>query len=314
MCALFGFLDYGHKLPVRVLQRLVQLLANASEVRGSHACGIAYNQGNQLTIYKRPKTAHKLHLRIPKGTSAVMGHTRFTTQGSEKQNYNNHPFRGTAGTAFALAHNGVLYNDRSLRCEKHLPETRIETDSYVAVQLLEQHGKLDFDSLRNMAEDVSGNFVFTLLDADNSLWFVKGDNPLYILHFPELGLYIYASTEDIMHTALCNMVFMILPHEVIAIDEGELMHIDPDGTIERSTFRPSYYIPRLRWSLEDLCGLDDAAEEDDSFAMLVDMAGYFGITEDEVRYMREMGYSYDEIEEFLMVPGAYETALLNGEI
>ena len=48
--------------------------------------------------------------------------------------------------------------------------------------------------------------------------------------------------------------------------------------------------------------------------MLVDMAGYFGITEDEVRYMREMGYSYDEIEEFLVCPGAYETALMNGEI
>ena len=314
MCALFGFLDYGHKLPVRVLQRLVQLLANASEVRGSHACGIAYNQGNQLTIYKRPKPAHKLHLRIPKGTSAVIGHTRFTTQGSEKQNYNNHPFRGTAGTAFALAHNGVLYNDRSLRWEEHLPETRIETDSYVAVQLIEAERKLNFDSLRSMAEAVSGNFTFTLLDADNHLWFVKGDNPLYILHFPELGLYIYTSTEDIMHTALCNMVFMILPHEVIDIDEGELMNITPDGTIERSTFRPSYYIPRLKWSLEDIYGLEDAAEDDDSFALLVDMAGYFGITEDEVRYMREMGYSYDEIEEFLMVPGAYETALLNGEI
>ena len=62
-----------------------------------------------------------------------------TTQGSEKRNCNNHPFEGHCGKeAFALAHNGVLYNDRELRREQHLPTTPIETDTYVAVQLLEQ--------------------------------------------------------------------------------------------------------------------------------------------------------------------------------
>lgn len=314
MCALFGYLDYGHKIPWRVLQKLVQSLANASEVRGHHASGIAYIKDDSLTIFKRPKPAHKMRFRIPKGTTAVMGHTRFTTQGSQKMNYNNHPFRGHAETDFALAHNGVLYNDRSLRMERSLPFTQIETDSYVAVQLLEKQGKLNFDSLKSMAEDVSGNFVFTLLDMGNSLWFVKGDNPLYILHFPELGLYIYTSTEEIMHAALCNTAFMILPYEVVDIDEGELMHIHSNGIIERSKFEPHYYLPRFKWSLHDIYGFDDEPAEDDSFAMLIDMAGYFGITEDEVRYMRDMGYTYDEIEEFLMVPGAYETALMNGEL
>jgi predicted glutamine amidotransferase len=34
---------------------------------------------------------------------AVMGHTRMTTQGDEKHNYNNHPFPGFAGdTAFCF--------------------------------------------------------------------------------------------------------------------------------------------------------------------------------------------------------------------
>lgn len=104
MCALFGYLDYGHQLSPKVLQKLVQALANASEVRGNHASGIAYNRDNHLTVFKRPKPAHKLKFRLPDGTAAVMGHTRFTTQGCEKQNYNNHPFRGNAGTDFALAH------------------------------------------------------------------------------------------------------------------------------------------------------------------------------------------------------------------
>ena len=56
MGALFGYLDYGHQLSPKILQKLVQALANASEVRGNHASGIAYNRDNHLTIYKRPKT------------------------------------------------------------------------------------------------------------------------------------------------------------------------------------------------------------------------------------------------------------------
>ena len=47
------------------------------------------------------------------------------------------------GDTNALAHNGVLYNDRELRREQHLPTTPIETDSYIAVQLLEQGQQLD---------------------------------------------------------------------------------------------------------------------------------------------------------------------------
>ena len=127
MCALFGFLNYGKRVPWKILQKLVQALANASEVRGHHAVGIAYNKADTLTIFKRPKLAHKLHFRIPQGTAAVMGHTRLTTQGDQKFNQNNHPFRGKAGTEFALAHNGVLYNDDQLRRQLNLPDTQIET-------------------------------------------------------------------------------------------------------------------------------------------------------------------------------------------
>ena len=114
----------------------------------------------KMTIFKRPKPAHKLRFNTPSGTKAVMGHTRMTTQGNEKFNYNNHPFYGHADKNFAVAHNGVLYNDIELRKEKHLPKTKIETDSYVAVQLIEQQGKLNFDALKNMAESVQGSFCF----------------------------------------------------------------------------------------------------------------------------------------------------------
>ena len=47
------------------------------------------------------------------------------------------------GDTNALAHNGVLYNDNELRRKQNLTPTPIETDSYIAVQLLEQGQQLD---------------------------------------------------------------------------------------------------------------------------------------------------------------------------
>jgi len=96
----------------------------------------------------------KFHL--PLGVHYVIGHTRMTTQGSEKQNCNNHPFRGLAGRdKFALAHNVVLCNDHILQKVHHLPATPIKTDSYAAVQLLEKYGELSFDSLTAMVSSTS---------------------------------------------------------------------------------------------------------------------------------------------------------------
>ena len=72
--------------------------------------------------------------------------------------------RDKLGITYALAHNGVLWNDKELRIAENLPLTSVETDSYIAVQLLEQQKALDFDSLKAMAEKVEGSFVFTVLD------------------------------------------------------------------------------------------------------------------------------------------------------
>ena len=129
MCAVFGFLDYKGKTSNVTLKKLIHYLSVAAEVCGTDATGIAYVRDGSMVTYKKPKPAHKVKLFFPRDTRAVIGHTRFTTQGSEKRNCNNHPFEGHCGTeAFALAHNGVLYNDRELRREQHLPPTPIENE------------------------------------------------------------------------------------------------------------------------------------------------------------------------------------------
>ena len=79
MCSLFGFLDYQGIIPHKMLRKLTQELATAAEERGTDAAGISYVKDGKITIFKRPKPAHKLHFNPPEGTRALMGHTRLTT-------------------------------------------------------------------------------------------------------------------------------------------------------------------------------------------------------------------------------------------
>lgn len=241
MRALYDWLDCGKKLPHRLLKELTQALANAAEERGTDAAGISYVKNGHVTIYKRPKPTHKIKFNIPEHTVAVMGHTRLATQGDKENNFNNRPFFGKADRSFAFAHNGILYNDTALRKACNLPKTKIETDSYVAVQLIEKYGSLDFDSLRNMAEDVMGNFVFTILDEDNTLYFVKGNNPLYLIYFERFGLYVYASTKSIMDKALKSVGLQSEKPAIIKVCEGDIISINADSKIDSGRFTPEDY-------------------------------------------------------------------------
>ncbi|WP_449073347.1 class II glutamine amidotransferase [Ruminococcus sp.] len=310
MCAVFGFLNYKGKISNAVLKKLIHYLSVAAEIRGTDATGIAYVRDGNMVTYKKPKPAHKIKLFFPKDTRAVIGHTRFTTQGSEKRNCNNHPFEGHCGTeSFALAHNGVLYNDKELRREQHLPPTSIETDTYVAVQLLEQGQNLDAENIKHMAELVEGSFVFTILRNDNTLFLVKGNNPLTLYHFPALGLYVYASTKSILDNALQKIRMTEKVCEV-RTDEGEIIEITPDGKLNRSDFEMQDYIHSLfnpyNWNQLDYAKwwMEDEREE-----LLLEYCGTFGVSEEEVQLLLEVGYDPDEIEELLMDTEAMEEAL-----
>ncbi|MBR4627280.1 MAG: glucosamine 6-phosphate synthetase [Ruminococcus sp.] len=306
MCALFGWLDYKKIVPYRVLKKLTQALGNAAEERGTDAAGISYINNGKVVIYKRPKPAHKLHFSPPEGTTAVMGHTRMTTQGDGKLNYNNHPFPGTAGdTSFAFAHNGVLWNDKELRRDKLIPDSYIETDSYIGVQLIEKQGMLDFESLKYMAETVEGNFTFTVLDDRNCLSIIKGSNPMCLLHFPVLGLYVYASTESIMKNALGKIGLYKFASERISTEEGDILCIDRNGNITRSEFEPKVYRSKYAaWYDYDDPSYCNMHEE-----ILLAYCGCYGVDSEDVELLLEYGYTCDEIEEMLMEPSLLQEAL-----
>ena len=313
MCALFGIIDYKQNLTSKQLNKMVAILSKACEARGTDATGIAYNYNDRLCIFKRPLPAHRMKYRIPDGVHYVMGHTRMTTQGNERFNYNNHPFLGKAdNTSFALAHNGVLYNDTYLKRAENLSKTKIETDSYVAVQLIEKKRILDTESLKYMAEQLEGSFTITVIDENDNLHFVKEDNPLCILHFKEKGLYIYASTDEIFLRALQRMSIKLGKGERIDIKCGEILTVDKYGEQSRAEF-----------NTENIDGLNFASYmwhtpapkcetkpkiyssyKEEYLDMLKTEAEYCGYSPALIDSLIADGFSTDDIEEMLYC-GAY---------
>ena len=300
MCCLFGFVDYTGALSVNQKNRLIRKLSIAAEARGTDATGIAYNTSRGLQIYKRPLAAHRLHLRIPAEAHVVMGHTRMTTQGSAKKNFNNHPFFGhVKGKYFALAHNGIIWNDLELRRTKHLPRTKVQTDSFIAVQLIEQQKSLNLSSLKCMAEQVEGSFSFSVLSEQDELWLVKGDNPLTIVHYPAVGVYVYASTAEILNKALARCGNLLGREEKGDIAMGDIIKIDSNGRITRGTFDASkFYLSSWGdWDTPLYPKLPHSEEE--HLSLLKSVAKAFGFTGEMIDRLLDQGFTTDDIEEIL---------------
>lgn len=302
MCCLFGIYNYSNK-PIKNLSDITNALARQATARGTDATGIAYCDNEKLVIHKEPKSAFDIKFKHSDSTVAVMGHTRHTTQGKEVFNFNNHPFSGSCKNVnFALAHNGILSNDRELKRKFHLPKTKIETDSYVAVQLLKHQKHLNDKSIKFMAENVEGSFAFTILDSDNILRFIRGDSPLSLLHFPDKKMYVYASTDSILFKSLVDTeLFEDVKKgkfEEIKINSGDLISIHPDGTIVFDNFNyiDTSYLNRYRWWEYDFSSVysNDTYVDD-----LKSIAKGLGYETDTIDKLLNDGFTPEEIEDFI---------------
>ena len=214
-------------------------------------------------------------------------------------------FAGQVGdTTFALAHNGVLSNDKRLRRQHNLPATRIETDSYIAVQLLEAAGEISFQSLADMAEKLEGSFTMTVLTDDETLYVVRGDNPFTLFHFEKLGVYIYASTEPILKSALKQLNMKLGKPTKIKLDCGEILKIDAEGRMSRSQFDDSNiffgYSNWPRWCNVIPEVWEPASNaQDDYINDLKSVASYYGLWPEEIDEMLADGVTPEEIEDLL---------------
>ncbi len=301
MCGLFGFLYYGNN-KVNA-DDLISRLAEEASIRGTDATGIAYND-KDLKVYKKPLNAYRMRFKL-NGARAAIGHTRHATQGDKRKNYNNHPFTGRAGRdEFALAHNGVLMNDLLLRNSLKLPKTKIETDSYIAVQLIENKRKLNMSTLAYMAERVQGSFTFSVLDKSNNIYIVKGDSPMEILHFPDKQLYVYASTVEILWRALISTTLFneLKQHKYkeVKITEGDILKISSNGKLEYGKFKyEDMFDYRCDWRSYGASNYGMSEFDDTYYNDLISVAAGMGITADDIDELLAYGLTYDEIEDYI---------------
>ena len=194
----------------------------------------------------------------------------------------------------------MLINDADLKQQYHLPKTKVGTDSFVAVQLLEKRNKLDLEGVKFMAEKVSGSFAFTILDSSDVLWLVRGDSPLSLVHLPKYKLYVYASTEEILYKSLVDTrLFAEIKNgafEEIAVRSGNIIRLLPDGKILNNTFNYTDYSGwyDCRW-WNYTSKVNQASYIED----LKSVAVYQGFAPETVDELLKEGFSPEEIEEYI---------------
>lgn len=139
--------------------------------------------------------------------------------------------------------------------------------------------------------------MFTVLDRNNSIWFVVGDNPLCVMYYD--GFLIYASTKEILRKVIKKLKLKA-PTHILEPKEGEIMRIDREGRITTGAFTPHSSFehwwrryPYYRGYYEDTPS---------SYDDLFNGAKSFGVTADEVQALLDYGCSEEEIEEMLYDP------------
>lgn len=252
------------------------------------------DNANELLMLANRNSEH-IYCKHDGSAVCVTGHTRHATHGDKKKNYNNHPFAGACkNLKFALSHNGVLINDADLKKQYHLPKTKIATDSYIAVQLLEKKKQLNVDSVKFMAENISGSFAFSILDSSDTLWLIRGDSPLSLVHLPKYRPYVYASTDEILYKSLVDTkLFNEIKtgsFEEITVRSGDILRILPNGKFLTDKFSYTDYSDFHWW---------DYSLKDDYIEELKSVAAYQGYSPEVVDTLLAEGFMPEEIEDYI---------------
>ena len=161
-----------------------------------------------------------------------------------------------------------------------------------------------------MAEQLEGSFTITVMDSMDNLYIIKGDNPMCLYHYPRPGVYIYASTEEILQSALKKLRLNLGKPERISIVCGEMMRIDANGkrTVEEFDiskscynhgFYPYYFGRRAVTHSAPSRPAGMSVEERDYINELKNIAYFFGYSDTDIDTLIAEGFTIDDIEEIL---------------
>lgn len=197
MCGIMGYVCFGEKRPSKEhITEMFSLL----ETRGRDASGFAFIDNEQLIVQKAPikssqyvKTEDWKKVILPK---IMILHTRAATQGSNKNNMNNHPLYNKKG--MAIIHNGIIYNDHII--PKNQRDGEVDSEAILAV--LSSKGK--GDKIKRVFDRLEGSFAFAVISKDepDKLTLVKKDNPIDLYYDDRNDILYFCSERRIMQEAL----------------------------------------------------------------------------------------------------------------
>jgi len=218
---------------------------------GSYYNGDAWGISNGEKTFKNGKAFYdlkdykNLYKKLFKDKDFVIGHNRFTTQGSSKNNDNNHPFESKN---YLLVHNGVISNDKDLRDTKEI-FYKGETDSIIIleyIQALKNMGKTTVEAIKKTAELLKGSFSVMLYDkVDKQIYYFKNSGTHFTFGLVYKGdkRILVGSTDEKNFTELYScqdQIFDWNNYDHLLVKEaksGYIYKITDKGIEELSTFK-----------------------------------------------------------------------------
>lgn len=226
----------------------------------------------------------------------VIGHNRYKTQGDERDNKNNHPFK--IGS-FIVVHNGVLQNDDELK-EKYKYEGGVETDSVIIPYLINKFyeeskqknkEKRELKAIKKTAELLEGSFsIFVYNEITKNIYYFKNDKT-YFYFFIIDNEYLMGSTSSIKF----NYLFEYLKKKYLKIEDNHIYRVNDKTYIKDcGEFKDNSitYFNQMETETEEIYGYS----EENDFKDFKEFEGNIlnGLTGDDLIY-----YIDDYLREYL---------------
>lgn len=251
MCGIGGFIkscSVDNKFTLSIMDDLAWEL----EARGTDATGVYTSDGNGI-IRKAPVRASKFN-QWPKRLGKVSFiHTRAATQGSKKDNNNNHP---VVGPKYVMVHNGMCPSIGRIAGYAY----KGEVDTEIFLSHIEEYG------LEKGIDGFVGSASIAICERKNpqKVWLWKWHSPLALSYVHGFGIF-FASTLDILNLVmrdnfkLTNGLFTSA--YTYECNDGDLIEIDLNSMmVTKKTVKPTAvetYASSTSWGgLEgyDYCG------------------------------------------------------------
>lgn len=219
MCGIGGWYkgSVGGKTPIDQINSLWCSL----EDRGIHAAGVVIGWGgadkpiSKKKAVRASKASNMLDSARGSNTQYVLLHTRFTTQGSTKNNGNNHP---VIAHGITLTHNGMLSNDT--RIFNQLGVKRLYDVDTEAI-----NAALSKKSPKWMIENIQGSMSLAWVETNEEVnkvhLLTNGKNPL-VIGRTKSGDIVWGSTMRHLEDSgfEFSKTFNALPYKLYTISEG----------------------------------------------------------------------------------------------